>query len=126
MPCAVGCCDASQAIATRRALNGWLYLAPLDPETPGVRQFKNDVRKLTRSEFGVTLAEDEPIDAAAAKLYDGIYLWAKALSRVFSNNGAPPAWSDKLHADEAHETHRELGVASCFQSLCVGRVPHGH
>ena len=86
---AIGCCDASQAIATRRAFNGWLYLAPLDPETPGVRHFKNDVRKLTQPEFGFTLAEDEPIDAAAAKLYDGIFLWAKALSRVFSSNGAP-------------------------------------
>ena len=89
MPGTIGCCDASQAIATRRAFNGWLYLAPLDPETPGVRQFKNDVRKLTEPEFGFTLAEDEPIDAAAAKLYDGIFLWAKALSRVFSSNGAP-------------------------------------
>ena len=89
MPGTIGCCDASQAIATRRAFNGWLYLAPLDPETPGVRQFKTDVRKLTQPEFGFTLAEDEPIDAAAAKLYDGIFLWAKALSRVFSSNGAP-------------------------------------
>ena len=89
MPGTIGCCDASQAIATRRAFNGWLYLAPLDPETPGVREFKTDVRKLTRSEFGVTLAEDEPIDAAAAKLYDGVYLWAKSLSRVFAKNGAP-------------------------------------
>jgi hypothetical protein len=89
MPGTIGCCDASQAIATRRAFNGWLYLAPLDPETPGVRHFKNDVRKLTEPEFGFTLAEDEPIDAAAAKLYDGIFLWAKALSRVFSSNGAP-------------------------------------
>ena len=85
---AIGCCDASQAIATRRAFNGWLYLAPLDPETPGVRRFKTDVRKLTQPEFGFTLAEGEPIDAAAAKLYDGIFLWAKALSRVFSSNGA--------------------------------------
>ena len=127
MPCAIGCCDASQAIATRRALNGWLYLAPLDPETPGVRQFKNDVRKLTRSEFGVTLAEDEPIDAAAAKLYDGIFLWAKALSRVFSNNGAPLAWSDKLHADKAHETSSCVGSRIVLPiTLCVGRVPHGH
>jgi hypothetical protein len=89
MPGTIGCCDASQAIATRRAFNGWLYLAPLDPETPGVRHFKNYVRKLTEPEFGFTLAEDEPIDAAAAKLYDGIFLWAKALSRVFSSNGAP-------------------------------------
>ena len=89
MPGTICCCYASQAIATRRAFNGWLYLAPLDPETPGVREFKTDVRKLTRSEFGVALAEDEPIDAAAAKLYDGVYLWAKSLSRVFSSKGAP-------------------------------------
>ena len=94
MPGTIGCCDASQAIATRRAFNGWLYLAPLDPETPGVRHFKNDVRKLTQPEFGFTLAEDEPIDAAAAKLYDGVYLWAKSLNRVLSNNGAPlPGWT---------------------------------
>jgi phosphotransferase system IIB component len=37
----------------------------------------------------ITLEDDEPIDAAAAKLYDGVYLWARAMSRVFStNNGA--------------------------------------
>ena len=96
MPGPIGFYGASQAIATRRAFNGWLYLAPLDPETPGVRQFKNDVRKATQSEFGITLAQDEPIDAAAAKLYDGVYLWAKALNRVLSNNGAPltlPGWT---------------------------------
>jgi hypothetical protein len=70
---------------------------PLDPDTPGVRQFKRQVRELTQSELfespaskaRITLDADEPIDAAAAKLYDGIFLWAKALSRVFSNNGAP-------------------------------------
>jgi hypothetical protein len=37
----------------------------------------------------IALKDGEPIDAAAAKLYDGIFLWAKALSRVFSSNGAP-------------------------------------
>lgn len=82
--------DASQATATRRAFHGWLYIAPLDPDTPTVRKFKSDVRKLTESEFGIALAPSEEIDAAAAKLYDGIILWAKALSRVFANNGAPP------------------------------------
>ena len=87
----------SQALAARRALHGWLYLSPLDPDTPGVRQFKQAVRELTQSELfespatktRITLNDDEPIDAAAAKLYDGIYLWAKAMSRVFSSNGAP-------------------------------------
>ena len=54
-----------------------------------MRKFKSDVRKLTESEFGIALAPSEEIDAAAAKLYDGIILWAKALSRVFANNGAP-------------------------------------
>ena len=55
---------------------------------------QNDVRKATQSEFGITLAQDEPIDAAAAKLYDGVYLWAKSLNRVLSNNGAPlPGWT---------------------------------
>jgi hypothetical protein len=47
------------------------------------------VRKLTQSEFGIALSENDEIDPAAAKLYDGIFLWARALSRVFANNGAP-------------------------------------
>ena len=81
----------SQAMAdqTRRAFHGWLYVAPLDPATPTVRKFKSDVRKLTQSEFGIALSENDEIDPAAAKLYDGIFLWARALSRVFANNGAP-------------------------------------
>ena len=90
-------CDVSQAVEARRALHGWLYLMPLDPDTPGVRQFKRQVRELTQSELfespaskaRITLDADEPIDAAAAKLYDGIFLWAKAMSRVFASNGAP-------------------------------------
>ena len=92
----------SQAVEARHALHGWLYLTPLDPDTPGVRQFKRQVRELTQSELfespatksRITLKDGEPIDAAAAKLYDGIFLWAKALSRVFSSNGAPlPGWT---------------------------------
>ena len=87
----------SQAVEARHALHGWLYLMPLDPDTPGVRQFKRQVRELTQSELfkspatksRIALKDGEPIDAAAAKLYDGIFLWAKALSRVFSSNGAP-------------------------------------
>ena len=87
----------SQAAAARHALHGWLYLSPLDPDTPGVRKFKRAVRELTQSELfespatktRITLSDDEPIDAAAAKLYDGIYLWAKAMSRVFASNGVP-------------------------------------
>ncbi len=92
------CCDASQATATRRAFNGWLYISPLDPDTPTVRKFKRDVRELTESKFGITLAASEEIDSAAAKLYDGIFLWARALSRVLANNGAALAvrGSDRL------------------------------
>jgi hypothetical protein len=81
--------SGSQATATRRAFHGWLYISPLDPATPTVRKFKSDVRKLTQSEFGIALSENDKIDPAAAKLYDGIFLWARALSRVFANNGAP-------------------------------------
>ena len=81
-------CDASQGEATRRAFNGWLCISPLEPDTPTVRKFKQDVRKLTQSKFGIALAESEEIDSAATKLYDGIFLWARALSRVFAGNGA--------------------------------------
>ena len=77
-----------QAVATRRAFHGWLYISPLNPSTPTVRKFEADVRSLTQSEFGVKLSPSEEIDAAAARLYDGIFLWAKALSHVLATNGA--------------------------------------
>jgi hypothetical protein len=117
----------SQAAAARHALHGWLYLSPLDPDTPGVRKFKRAVRELTQSELfespatkaRITLNDDEPIDAAAAKLYDGIYLWAKALSRVFSNNGAPSAWLDGRMRHVSWESHR-----ASDRFMCVGRLSY--
>jgi hypothetical protein len=111
--------DASQATATRRAFHGWLYIAPLDPDTPTVRKFKSDVRKLTESEFGIALAPSEEIDAAAAKLYDGIILWAKALSRVFANNGAPPArLGVGCEACGSGATHFEASVSESTECQC--------
>ena len=83
----VGGCDV-QAVTTRAAFHGWLYISSLDPDTPTVRKFKDDVRQRTQSEFGIKLATDAQIGESAAALYDGIVLWAKALSRVFASNGA--------------------------------------
>ena len=65
-PGPIGCCDV-QAVATRRAFHGWLYISPLNPSTPTVRKFDADVRSLTQSEFGVKLSPREEIDATAAR-----------------------------------------------------------
>jgi hypothetical protein len=77
-----------QAEVTRNALLGWIYVAPLEPQTPAVRMFKKDVKNATERYFGIQLGEDVEVDSAAAHLYDAIYLWAKGASKVLSKKGA--------------------------------------
>ena len=76
-----------QAAAVRKALHGWLYLIPFEPQTLSVRQFKAEVRNATERNFDVKLG-DAPIDSAAVALYDAIMLWARAASRVLARQGA--------------------------------------
>ena len=96
-----------------------------------MRKFKSDVRKLTESEFGIALAPSEEIDAAAAKLYDGIILWAKALSRVFANNGAPPCTigvgCEACGSGATHSEASESESAECqSDQLAVRVLPSGN
>lgn len=71
----------------RKALNGWIYVLPFEPQTLSMRKFQADVRNATERNFDTKLGS-APIDTAAAALYDAVMLWARAASRVLARGGA--------------------------------------
>ena len=73
--------------AVTRAFQGWIYVAPLVPDTTAVRDFMHEVKVVTERDFAVAVGDD--VDPAAARLHDAIILWANAYSRVVKNNGGP-------------------------------------
>ena len=75
-----------QAIATRNALHGWLYVSASMPEDLRIRDFAQDVRAATEQKLTIKLG-DSAVDPAAMRLYDAIYLWAHAYTQVLSRQG---------------------------------------
>ena len=78
--------DCLQAIATRNALHGWLYVSASMPEDSRIRDFAQDVRAATEQKLTIKLG-DSAVDPAAMRLYDAIYLWAHAYTQVLSRQG---------------------------------------
>jgi hypothetical protein len=81
------CLPCLQAAAVRKALHGWIYVLPFEPQTLSMRKFQADVRNATERNFDTKLGS-APIDTAAAALYDAVMLWARAASRVLARGGA--------------------------------------
>jgi hypothetical protein len=75
-----------QAIATRNALHGWLYVSASMPEYLRMRDFDQDVRAATEHQLKIKLG-NSAVDPAAMRLYDAIYLWAHAYTQVLSRQG---------------------------------------
>jgi hypothetical protein len=72
-----------QEVSTKKALHGWLYVAPYQQNTPEARDFKTRVVLATQKMLNTTLPNNTVFDmTSAARLYDSIVLWAKLYSTV--------------------------------------------
>ena len=80
--------SASEVPMVKASLHGWLYIVAAVPDSPNRAAFRSSVAAYGRSHFNLTLsAADDINDGFASALYDAVYLFAHAASRVLLEGG---------------------------------------